>query len=422
MQPRRFYFPVLIDLVTFHQYSATMWNFGQKANAPSLTSSDVLPFARPLPKAGHSALSALDVGKLIHFSAQCPLSPLTGAQATIIAVRQYRFGNDVLENFQLQIGAYKHFFLTVAEDSQGQYLGLSRALSAAEQDRWFGRDALSFFTEPSTAKTIRCKVDRAVEGDWAAERYVKTVDWIEGFVSAANSGKAVRALHYNLLVNESGTHAVEIERDDESGETRVFVTVYRPVEDIARVSDATPARAPAAAGASRPLPFAVNEPQETGEPPLFLETLPPTSPKQRPDFRRVAPDEPPQIRITRTAEKSALAASAPEDAALPSFLTARDGNYMALDTAHAHEPERLRLGLRAARNLIERALSRNVRVRDVLREALGLDSALSDEVSFEFPLSPEDYQLLAARYRLRAEERAEIRARLEEELRALMLR
>jgi hypothetical protein len=55
-------------------------------------------------------------------------------------------------------------------------------------------------------------------------------------------------------------------------------------------------------------------------------------------------------------------------------------------------------------------------VRDVLRDMLGLESALSDEVVIELPLSDSDYRILAMRYKLRPDHRIEIRARLEEEL------
>ena len=75
------------------------------------------------------------------------------------------------------------------------------------------------------------------------------------------------------------------------------------------------------------------------------------------------------------------------------------------------------MNIAAAHALIGRAISNNVRVRDVLREMIGLESALSEEAIFELPLSDEDYRTLAMRYKLRPDHRIEIRSRLEEELR-----
>lgn len=358
-------------------------------------------------------LENVAVGSAIRFHANCPLAPFRGATAYVLAARQYRFEADVLVNYQLQIGRLKHFFMTIAEDAQGHYLSLSRALSDIEQDVWFGRDALGFFMEPSTAKTIRCKADLTIEGDWAAPRYTKTVDWIEGSVTQAGGGKPHR-FHYNLLVDTSGEKALEVEHDDATGENRIFVTVYRPLEDIASVEAVathTPPPAPEfTAPPQRPTPFHL----PVDDTPLFLDPEPTTPPKQRPDFRRTDAMDGEGIRIARTSISSDF--SAEESATLPSFLVARDGNYLSLDEVIAPEPERVRVGLKVAQTLIDRALSRNVRVRDILRDMLGLESAMSEEVIFELPLSDSDYRTLAMRYKLRPDHRAEIRTRLTEEL------
>ena len=141
-------------------------------------------------------------------------------------------------------------------------------------------------------------------------------------------------------------------------------------------------------------------------------------PKQRLDFRRLEDDTTP-IRIERTAT---FAVGLDEvERELPAFLLARESNYLSLDEVIPPETERVRVGLLAAQTLIHQALSRNVRVRDVVRELLGLESALSEEVMFELPLSDDDYRTLAMRYKLRPDHRIEIRARLEEELRIKLL-
>ena len=392
-----------------------MWDQVQKIlqSGQSAPANDRLPYAVPLRKTPLK-LNEIAVGQAIRFQPSCPLAPFSGQSAYVLAVRQYRFGTDVLKNFQLQIGRHKHYFLTVAEDAQGQYLSLSRALSETEQDRWFGRDALGFFTEESTAKTIRCKADMTIDGDWAAPRYGKTVDWVEGSITQASAGRATRDFHYNLLVNESGEKALEIEHDDASGENRIFVTVYRPIEDIASIEAV--AEIPEIPPAPVVTPIALTVKQE--EPPLFQDA-PPSHPKQRPDFRRLDEvDDTSEIRIARTSLSTDF--SAEESATLPSFLVARDGDYLSLDEVIPPEPERVRVGLKTARALIERAMGRNVRVRDVLREMLGLESALAEEVIFELPLSDDDYRTLAMRFKLRPDHRAEIRARLEEELKRLL--
>jgi hypothetical protein len=137
-------------------------------------------------------------------------------------------------------------------------------------------------------------------------------------------------------------------------------------------------------------------------------------PKQRMDFRRLE-EVLPQIHIERT--PAALNPKDDEAADLPAFLLNRNPNYLSLDNVLPPEAERVRVGIDAARGLIDTALRKNVRVRDVLRELLGLESAMSDEVIFELPLTDADYRTLAMRYKLRPDHRVEIRSRLEEELR-----
>ena len=384
-----------------------MWSQVQRMLQPTAQngSHGVAPPVIPLRKSA-AALDSLDVGKSIRFSKHCPLPPFSGASAAIIAVRYYRFGADVMRSFQLQIGAAKHFFMTLAEDEQGQYLGISRQLNELEQDMWFGRDALGFFTEPSSAKSIRCKADLLIEGEWAGARYSKTVDWVEGAVALADSPRLARTFHYNLLVNENGDKALEIEHDDVNGENRIFVTTYRPVEDIASIDD-TPSIAPEPVAA----PVGATAPQEV---PLFKDpVVPPPQPKQRQDFRRL--EDAPEIHIART--PPTVAANDPADLELPAFLMAREGNYLSLDEVIPPESEKVRVGTAAARVLIEMSIRKNVRVRDILRDMVGLESALSDEVIFEMPLTDEDYRMLAMRYKLRPDHRVEIRSRLEEELR-----
>ena len=396
-----------------------MWTHVQKmlngsANGANGAMPPAVPLRKPMP-----ALADLAVGKTLRFSQTCTLPELVDATATVVAVRHYRFGDDAMHRFQLNVAGQKHYYLTVAEDDQGQYLGISRLLSELEQDSWFGRDALSFFTEASSAKSIRCKADLMVEDAWAASRYVKTVDWVSGSVSAHESMRMAQPIHYSLLVNEAGDKALEIEHEDTSGDNRFYITVYRPVHDIASVD------APRAATVPTPAPTTVTNTPAAVIPanddvPLFREPVliqpqaPAPQPKQRLDFRRLGEDSAP-IHIERTAP-SDIMLDEPERE-LPAFLLAREGDYLSLDQIIPPEAERVRVGLGAAHTLVTQALSKNVRVRDVLRDMVGLHCALSEEVIFEMPLSDEDYRTLAMRYKLRPDHRIEIRARLEDELR-----
>lgn len=405
-----------------------MWSNSKHENtAPS--SKKPAPTRQPSMK-----LNNLGPGSVLTFAGSCTLPQLAGARATIIQVRTYRFGDDIQINYGMDVGGDTRFSMTVAEDDQGFYLAISRELNAKEQDQWFGRDALSFFCEPSTAKTIRCKVEMGREGDWAAAKYTKTVDWVDGSVllgrmSTASMGRQVKQFHYNLLVNESGDRALEIEHEDASGENRVMVTVYRPASDIEGIAEPMPhvpvPQTPVKAEAPKPVVAPVIKEEEPlvldqEEVPLFTAAND-ASPPRANDFRRLS--TPVQPRETIHVAREEMRAQPAMDAIiseglppLPSFLTSREGSYLSLDAVIPPETDRVRCDLRSAKVMIDMAVARNVRVRDVMREMVGLDANLNDEVIFELPLTDEDFRKLAMRYRLRPDHRDEIRARLQDEL------
>lgn len=375
-------------------------------------------------------LNNLGPGSVLSFAASSTLPQLAGKRATITQVRTYRFNSDIQISYALDVAGDQRFSLTVAEDEQGFYLAISRELSETEQDLWFGRDALSFFTEASTAKTIRCKIDMAREADWAAARYSKTVDWVEGSVllgrmSTASLGRQVKQFHYNLLVAESGDRALEIEHEDATGENRIMVTVYRPVEDIGGIAEPLP-HVPVPEVIAKPAAsFAAANVAKEEEPLLLSNEEPPlfgqheAAPAPRPDFRRMNGPAPQAIHVSREeirpqpAMEAIMAAEMPP---LPSFLTTRENGYLSLDEVFPPETDRVRCDLRSAKAMIDMALTRGVRVRDILREMIGLDSMMSDEVMFDLPLSDDDFRKLGQRYRLRPDNRDEIRRRLQEEL------
>ena len=350
-------------------------------------------------------LHQIKVGNAIMFAESCPLPQLRARKCPVRGIRIYRFGKDIVKSYQFSVEGADNFSMAIAEDADGHYLAISRQLDESEQDQWFGRDALGFFMEESTAKTIRCKIDRVIEAAWAGERYIKSVDWIPG--ALLGEGKNESAFHYNLLVNETGEKALEIEHYDMVDHSNVFITVYRPIDDILTIAEAIP---------SIPMPHQNRRAPSPAPAPIVQETIQ----KQRPDFRRVSeesiyiPASPPMVQVATTPVM--------EETPLPSFLMSRENEqYISLDEIIPPEPERVRCSTRAAKAIIDVSLERGVRVRDVLRDLLGLESAMSEEVIFELPLTDKDYRTLAQRYKLRTDSREEIRARLQEELRKKLL-
>lgn len=379
-------------------------------------------------------LASLAPGCVLRFSHACPLPQLAGSKITVQSVRTYLFGTDSTISYTVAAHERMPFHLTIAEDNEGYYLAISRLLSETEQDQFFGRDALSFFSEPSSAKTIRCKADMEIEGAWVAQRYSKTVDWISGMVtegrlSIGSGSRHARQFHYNLLADESGEKALEIEHYAGSvPENKIYLTVYRPVEDIESIAEPIPhipVPQKAVPMVETPRVLATEAPKTNGhaaleEPPLFVTIKSVQSAK--PDFRRVPSQENnTPIHIGRPSSNEKPLTTLEDIPPLPSFLMSRENSYLSLDEILAPETERVRCDLNSAKILIDTALSRRVHVREIMRDLLGLESQMGDEAVFELPLTDNDYRLLAQRYKLKPDKRSEIRACLQEELRLKLL-
>lgn len=374
-------------------------------------------------------LTKLETGSALEFAQDALIPELRGKKASIQAVRTYRFGETTTVSYILTIDAVDSLILTIAQDDQGYYLGISRELSPEQQHQWFDRDALSFFTEPSSAKTLKTKVTDAHFPNWVAPKYVKTIEFMEGSLtqgrlSTSDATRKTQNIQYSLLVNDAGDKAVEIEVYPELKTHRVYVTVYRPAEDIRLLSQPIPI-IPTPNGKSNNITAKPPQPILT---PKSIDGITPTSPKQekalathKPDFRRLnMTDHAPVIKRHPVAVKM-IDEEAEEIVPLPTFLTAEPkpitrSKYLTLDEILPPEIERVRCDIATAKLLIDTSMKRGVRVRDILRMMTGLQSPAHDEVLFEMPLSEEDYKQLAQRYQLKPDMRAEIRSRMMDEL------
>jgi hypothetical protein len=393
------------------------------------------------------AIHRLEPGAGLVFSAHCPLQDLAGRKARVVNLLTYRFGNTRTVSYQLMTDTDQPRVLTVAEDADGYYLAISRPLGAEEQHRWFDRDTLGFFTEPSSAKTLKCREKEEHYPGWTAPKFIKSIDMMEGSVGTGRllkgeSARQMQPIRYSLLVSEAGDKAVEIERVLETGALRVFVTVYRPAGDVTQLLEtiphipapplvklaAEPTYSPPAATPpvtavvppSSPAPEVADVPVAVASPPppvasdVAAEPATAKPAPGKPDFRRLSEVQP----AIKPPKQPEYGAEAPP---LPAFLVrekppARRPNFIVLDEILPPEIERVRCDITTAKLLIDTSISRGVRVRDLLRQMTGLTTPAHDEVLFEMPLSEEDYMQLAQRYHLKPDLKSELRHRLMEEI------
>lgn len=385
-------------------------------------------------------LTKLEPGSGIQFSSESAIPELRGKKAIVQLVRTYRFGETATVSYLLSVDSVESLMLTIAEDEEGYYLGISRELSPDQQHLWFDRDALGFFIEPSSAKTLKAKVTDAQFPGWVAPKYVKAIDHMEGALtqgrlSTSDSARKTQSIRYSLLVSDAGDRAVEIEIYPELRMHRVYATVYRPADDIVQVSRPIP-HIPVPEPRPRTEiktidvdsePVAITVPVKTipktngtHAPAPVVEQQPPVEAFRRPDFRRLNTSEP--VQVARPAAPVRVIDEDPADVPpVPDFLTSEKktltrSKYLTLDEVLPPEIERVRCDIVTAKLLIDASVKRGVRVRDLLRVMTGLQTPAHDEVLFEMPLSDEDYRQLAQRYQLKPDMRAEIRNRMMDEL------
>ena len=378
---------------------------------------------------GAHPLRTIALGSRIVFAESMPIQSLAGAEAKVVAVRSYHFGGEVTRTYALRAANSSIFHLTVAEDAHGMYLGIARELPRSEWGDWFDPDALDFFVTPSSARTLKLLANAKAPAAWAALRYQKMIDALEGELKENDPGSDhVRSqrITYTLLASEEGDKAIEIERLHDRDMVRLYATLYRPQEDIAELREANPLALdqpfsePAAADGFDPEPQLqkISDALKAAELALQDESIG-FSPKQgaRPDFRRISP-------VSKDS-----GTFMPEPLPLPSFLLepqtvskAITAEEYTLADVMAPETTQLRCDTATARSLIEHALKRNLSVKDTVRGMLGLTLDLRDEVIFEVPLSDEDYKELAMRYQMKASRREEIQARMLQEIRTRMQR
>jgi hypothetical protein len=383
-------------------------------------------------------LTQLEPASVIQFSADALIPDLRGKKAMVQSVRTYRFAESTTVSYLLSMEAVESLILTIAEDEEGYYLGISRELNPEQQHLWFDRDALSFFTEPSSAKTLKSRVTDAQFPGWVAAKYVKSIEFMKGTLtqgrlSTSDAARKTQAIEYNLLVNDTGDKAVEIELYPELKTHRVYVTVYRPADEIVQISQPIPhIPAPEMKPKSiteTPKPIAVApkaEPALVQQKPAMIEAKSAEVPAvavtpSRPDFRRLnVGEEVPVIKRTAAPVKM-IDDELEQTAPVPQFLVGQTkevtrSKYLTLDEVLPPEIERVRCDISTAKLLIDTSIKRGVRVRDLLRQMTGLNTPAHDEVLFEMPLSDADYRQLAQRYQMKPDMHAEIRARMIDEL------
>lgn len=205
---------------------------------------------------------SFSVGQTIRFDVTLDISELRGVRAELIRKREYRFDGDSIESYIIKTDAGAQYSFAMLCDDDIFYASISRELSTAERRAWFDPDALSFFLEKTSARTLRCRASSHADNSWAAERYTKTVDLVPAELIDSSKRGGATPFVYSMLMDASGEKAIEIEQYQDHGIVRMYATIFVPLNAIALLND----------NYQHNTRQNLDAPDD--EPPLFLEPLP----------------------------------------------------------------------------------------------------------------------------------------------------
>lgn len=321
----------------------------------------------------------LEVGKTVCFGPMRQ-EELNHARLPISAKKDYEFPQGRFTAYRIQAEGKPELWMIVAQ-AQGvdPYLAISRKLSKRDLEDLLAAEDVQVITHSSRIKHLLLREQTPGLRDWVTLRYERRIEGIRG--KQHEDGKE-RVFEYELYVSDRNSHAIEIERYLD-GHMDAFATLYRPVSDILEVLDAPRV----------PLPSV----RTTEATPLPVKPATPTTQKSRPAANTQASLK--DVEQTRKIHQQ------------PAVVKA----------ASASKPSpsgRIECDITTAWRLIDEALRGGLRLSDVVRKVLGLPLKTNDLISFDFSLTPEDYEELGKRYGMHPDNQAAIHARIIQELEA----
>ena len=288
-----------------------------------------------------------------------PQKIISGNELYVSDIIGYDFGHSRFSSHILQSDKGKMIcqLIVANNESEGSYLALSRHLTKDELFSICSEEDIELFknTENMTQLFVRENI-RGFEG-WLSMRYSKKISGVRG---TRRIGEVDRIFDYTLLVNDDNSRAIEIEHYL-GGQCDVYVTVYRPVTDLVNLA----------------FPI-IRKPQAGTEK---------TEPKLEPEVAAMV--------VKKQSIEQVLDEEAP--------FKNNKSNL---------ESDKLSCDMKLAAKIIDEAVANDMRLADVVRRVIGLRVNPSEQVSFDFPLSSDEYRMLGERYNLPADSHDAIQARI----------
>lgn len=330
---------------------------------------------------------------------------ISGRILTVTDVSSYVFDKESFASYQLRDDE-TDISLIVAEGNatHAPYMAISTPL----REKWF--HSLFAANPPKDWERLKrgssidvCSDRILLPEGWLDRRYTYVLSAQGHKVSGDFRKRALEELtgldshpfEYVLLVSESGEHAIEAEFY-KNGTIRVFATVYRPLNDIAEI---TQMRRPYII-ASNPLPF-IHPKEEAVTPSPALQEEP-----EEPEVL--------QLQMEDSVPEALPVSEVPEPAAAPVAAVAEP---LPLPPAAPTAPQQMLAcdALLAAR-IIDEARRNKLSLADVIRKVIDLPATISDKVYLPLALSQEELAVLSKRYELAEGDYVAVQEKIIEEL------
>lgn len=360
--------------------------------------------------------------------------------------------------------------MIIAGSEQGRpYLALSRTIPEAKRHELCTEDDYKRLRQWKLPQHLYIREQACAMQDWLYMHYEAKITQLKG--TTVTPQQEVRSYDYALYTSLREHKALELERYA-TGEIVIHATVFRPASDIIRIErgaavskarkgekdvmaarQETPEAQHTGGAQSQPgspapadredAPGPSSAPEEdvavqrAGEGRAFAETsiaslagLHQPSPASSQASAK-QPQSTAEAAQTQTpgkdngASKAHPAQDQTGDSAkiyqLPQAMKVQgsrngDGQMAGLSQSREIEGHRIRCNLRMASKLVDEAMRNDMRVSDVIRKALGLNVAETDQIAFDVKLSNRDYKILAERFDLDARQKDQIHELIMEEL------
>jgi len=418
---------------------------------------------------------SLDIGYEVQFGIM-PQASLSVRRFRVVAVHTYVFGEEHFTSFSMAQPQGAGVNMIVAGQGESRYLALSRKISQEELTLLFDEWRIDGILHAPAQQRLQTKVPEAILRGWIAPAYRKVIGgqagalyrgrhFNESETDAEGQSYHIRDFNYYLLVSDDRGHALEIEEYDD-GKLDVYVTVFRPANDVSRV-DAPVRRLGESKLRALLTPYAEvseddedeahRQAKEKFEDMLAVEELEQRQAEEAAEEESkiagvevaaeeetVVEEEKQEEVVEAAAEEAVEEVKAEEigDVEIESIEAGAEEMRMYADKQEARGeivsaaaampvsasgshvmtlgpkaiPETIACNAKIASRLIDEAVRNEMSLEVVVRKVLGLSSSGNDQVLFNVNLSDDDYALLAGRYEMSPDDRDAIKRRMVEEL------